>query len=334
MIERREFITLIGGAAAPSILWPLAARAQQRDQMRRIGVLMSSADVGPDAHPGLAAFRQALQKLGWTEGRNVRIDYRWAVADADHALANAVELVGLKPDVLLAASSLPLQALQRETRTIPIVFAQINDPVGSGFVASLARPGGNITGFTPAEFSMGGKLLEVLREVAPSVTQVAILLPAELAPQVGMLRAIEAVAPALGVQATSADVHDAAEIERAIGAFARNSNGGLIVLSSPATNVHRELIVALAARHRLPAVYPYRYFVAEGGLISYGIDDLSDLWRRAASYVDRILKGEKAGDLPVQQPTKFELVINLKTAKALGLTIPPGVLARADEVIE
>lgn len=329
-MQRRDFITLIGGAAAA---WPLAVHAQQPGGMRRIGVLMAFAENDLDAQANITAFRQALQKLGWTDSGNVHIDYRWGAGDPERIRAYAIELVGLKPDVILAVSALVLQPLLQEARSIPIVFTQIGDPVGSGFVASMPHPGGNITGFTPAEFSMQGKKLEILKEVAPRVTRVAVLLNPEQIPQAGMWRAIEDVAPTFRVQLTAAAVRDPAEIERAIDIFARESNGGLIVLPSGLTIVHRGLIIALAARHRLPAVYQYRQFVTDGGLMSYG-NDLADQYRQAASYVDRILRGEKPGDLPVQQPTKFELVINLRTAKALGLTVPPTLLDRADEVIE
>ena len=328
-MRRREFITLLGSAT----VWPLAVRAQQPDGLRRIGVLMPLADNDPDAQANITAFRQAMQKLGWTDGHNVRIEYRWGGANPERVRTYASELVALKPDVIVAASALVLQPLQQQTRGIPIVFTQISDPLGSGFVASLAHPGGNVTGFTPAEFSMYGKSLEILKEVAPHIARVAVLLSPEQVPQAGMWRTIEAIAPSFGVQLTAAAVRDAAEIEHAIDEFARESNGGLVVLPSSPTLVHRELIIGLAARHRLPAVYSYRQFVIAGGLISYGID-LADQYRQAASYVDRILHGEKPGDLPVQEPTKFELVINLKTAKALGLTVPPTLLAIADEVIE
>jgi ABC-type uncharacterized transport system substrate-binding protein len=329
-VKRREFITLLGGAAAA---WPLAARAQRAARMRRIGVLMAFADNDPDAQANITAFQHALQKLGWTDSGNVHIDYRWGAGDPERIRAYAIELVGLKPDVILAVTALVLQPLRQETRSIPIVFTQIGDPVGSGLVASLSHPGGNITGFTPAEFSMQGKKLEMLKEMAPQITRVAVLFNPEQIPQAGMLRAVEAVAPSVGVQLTAAAVRDAAEIERAIDQFAREPSGGLIVLPSGLTIVHRGLVIALAARYRLPAIYQYRQFVTDGGLISYG-NDLADQYRQAASYVDRILRGEKPGDLPVQQPTKFELVINLKTAKALGLDVPPTLLARADEVIE
>ena len=330
-MKRRNFIALLGGAA---VVWPLAAWAQQFDHnTRRVGVLTAFAENDRDAQANMTAFRQALEKLGWAAGRNVRIDYRWGGAEPERIRTYAIELVGLKPDVILAVTAQALQPLQQVTSSIPIVFTQMGDPIGSGFVTSMAHPGGNITGFTPAEFSMQGKRLEMLKEVAPQITRVAVLFNPEQIPQAGMLRAVEAVAPSVGVQLTAAAVRDAAEIERAIDQFAREPNGGLIVLPSGPTIVHRDLILALAARYRLPAAYQYRQFVTAGGLMSYG-NDLADQYRQAASYVDRILRGEKAGDLPVQAPTKFELVINLKTAKALGLEVPPSLLARADEVIE
>ncbi len=328
-MRRREFITLLGGAAAA---WPLAARAQQPNGVRRIGVLIALAESDPEAQARAAAFRDGLQKLGWTEGHNIRIDYRWA-ADADHLLAYAAELVGLAPDVIVGNSSALVAALQRATGTIPIVFAQVADPVGQGFVASLARPGGNITGFATTAATFSVKWLELLKEIAPRVTRVAVIYDPANPNWAGYLRGIEARAPLFGVQLSATRVRNAEEIERAIDALARETNGGLIVGSSSLTGVHRELIIALAARHRLPAVYQFRYFVTSGGLASYGIDNI-DLFRRAASYVDRILKGEKPGDLPVQYATKFELVINLKTAKALGLDPPVTLLARTDEVIE
>jgi putative tryptophan/tyrosine transport system substrate-binding protein len=326
---RREFITLLGGAAA----WPLAARAQQGERMRRIAVLMPFGEDDPDAQVNMSAFRQALQTLGWNDGRNVQIDYRWGRGDAERIKLHATDLVGRRPDAILVSSALVLQAVQHETHSTPIVFAQMSDPVASGFVESLARPGGNITGFTTSEFSLWGKLLEVLKEAAPRVVRAAVLFNPEQTPQAGMWRAIEDVAPSVGVQLTSAGVRNAAEIEHAIEAFGRERNGGLIVLPSPPTIVHRALIVSLAARYELPAVYAFRHFVGEGGLMSYGIS-LPDQYRQAASYVNRILRGERPADLPIQQPTKFELVINLKTAMALGLEIPTSVLARADEVIE
>jgi putative ABC transport system substrate-binding protein len=330
-VKRRDFITLVGGAAAAA--WPLAARAQQGERVRRIGVLSAFAEADPEVQASLTAFRQALQKLDWTDGSNVRIDSRWGDANPTRIRAQAKELVDLNPDVFLVSTGLALQPLLEETRSIPIVFTQIADPVSAGFVTSLARPGGNVTGFTVAEFATFGKLLEVLKEAAPDVTRVAVILNPDQRPQAGMLRAIEANAPAFKVQVTAAGARNAAELENAIDQFAREPNGGLIVLPNPVTLGNQRLIVELAARHRLPAAHSYRYIVAEGGLISYGVD-LLDQYRQAASYVDRILRGEKPADLPVQQPTKFELVINLTTAKALGLDVPPTLLARADEVIE
>jgi putative ABC transport system substrate-binding protein len=328
-MRRREFITLLGGAAA----WPIAALAQQAGRMRRIGVLMGLTADDPEGQRYIAALLKGLQDLGWTPGRNLQIEYRWAGSDSDRIRTYVAELVGLSPDVILANSSLVVAPLQQHTQSIPIVFTQLTDPVASGFVASLARPGGNITGFTPGEFSMFGKYPEVLKEIAPGITQVAVIMNPDQSPQVGMWRAIEAVAPSIGVRVTAAGVHDAAEIARAIELFTRVPNGGMIVLANPITILNREQIITLAARYHLPAIYPYRYFAIEGGLMSYGTD-VADLFRRSASYVDRILRGEKPGDLPVQQPTKFELVINLKTAKALGLTVPLTLQASADEVIE
>jgi ABC-type uncharacterized transport system substrate-binding protein len=331
-VKRREFITLLGGAAA-CVSAPLAARAQQPERMRRIGVLNPFAESDSETQANIAAFRQTLQKLGWTNGPHVRIDFRWGGADAGRIRAHAKELVGLNPDVILVITALALHPLLQETRSIPIVFTQIADPVGAGLVASLARPGGNITGFTVTEYSMSVKLLEVLKEVAPQMTRVAVILHPDQIPQVGMLRAIEGAGPAFRVQVTAHGARDAAELERVIDQFAGEPNSGLIVLPNPVTLGNRKLIIAMATRHHLPAAYVYRYLVAEGGLVSYGTD-LSEQYRQAASYVDRILRGEKPADLPVQQPTKFELAINLNTAKALGLEVPPSLLARADEVIE
>jgi putative ABC transport system substrate-binding protein len=302
--------------------------------MRRVGVLWSLAADDPEGKARLAAFLQGLQELGWTDGRNVRIDYRWAAADANRSRRYAAELVALAPDVILASTSQSVAALQQTTRTVPIVFASVVDPVGAGFVASLARPGGNATGFTLFEYSLSGKWLELLKEIAPNLTRIAVLRDPAVAGGIGQFAAIQAMAPpSFGAELNPIDVRDAGEIERDIAAFARGSNSGLIVTASSGATVHRELIIMLAARHRLPAVYAFRYFVTSGGLISYG-PDLNDQYRRAAGYIDRILKGEKAADLPVQAPTKYELAINLKTAKALGLTVPPSLLARADEVIE
>jgi ABC-type uncharacterized transport system substrate-binding protein len=327
-MKRREFITLLGSAAAA---WPLVVRAQQGERMRRIGVLMNLAAGDPEGEVRTAAFLQALQQLGWSDGRNVRIDYRWAAGDAGHFQRYAEELLALAPDVILASATPSVQALQQATRTVPIVFAIVADPVGAGFVDSLARPGGNVTGFTPFEYGISGKWLELLKEVVPRVTRVAVL--RDLTIGLGQLGAIQSVAPSLGVELTPIGLGDPGQIERTVATFARSSNGGLIVTASTSAIIHRELITTLAARNKLPAVYYTRYWVAGGGLMSYG-PDFRDQFRRAASYVDRILKGEKPADLPVQAPTKYELAINLKTAKALGLEIPPTLLARADEVIE
>jgi ABC-type uncharacterized transport system substrate-binding protein len=329
-LKRREFITLLGGAAAA---WPLAAHAQQGERMRRIGVLTSLAADDPESQARHAAFLQGLQEWGWSVGRNVAIDYRFAAGDADRFRKYAAELVALAPDIILATGTPVTAALLQATRNIPIVFTNVPDPVGAGFVASLARPGGNATGFLVFEYSIAGKWLELLKEVAPSVTRAAIIRDAAITGGTGQFAAIQAVAPSLGIEVSPIGVRDAGEIERAIGAFARSSNDGLIVTGSALAAVHRDLIVTLAARHKLPAVYSFRYFATVGGLISYGPDTM-DPYRRAAGYADRILKGEKPADLPVQTPTKYELVINLKTAKALGLEISPTVLARADEVIE
>jgi putative tryptophan/tyrosine transport system substrate-binding protein len=328
MSSRREFITLLGGAAAA---WPLAARAQQGERMRRIGVLMNLAADDPEGQARLTAFAQGLQQLGWTNGRNVRIDYRWAAGDADAFHRYAEELLALAPDVILASATPSVQALQKVTRTVPIVFALVADPVGAGFVESLARPGGNTTGFTPMEYGFAAKWLELLKEIAPRVTRVAVL--RDLTIGLGQLGAIQTAAPSFGVELRAGGLRDAGEIQRTVAAFASSSDAGLIVTASTSGAVHRDLITMLAARHRLPAVYSFRYYVIGGGLISYGANT-SDIHRRAASYVDRILKGEKPIDLAVQAPTKYELVINLKTAKALGLEMPASVLARADEVIE
>jgi len=329
-LHRRAFIMLLGGAAA----WPLAARAEQGERMRRVGVLVSAVEGDPRGLEYVTAFAQALAELGWTVGRNLRIEYRWGAGDLDRFRRYAAELVALAPDVVLASSGSIVGAFQQASRTVPIVFVTTIDPVGGGWVESLSRPGTNATGFASFEFSMSGKWLELLKEIAPGVKRVAVIRDPLVPAGSGGLAAIQTVAPSLGVELTPVGVRDAGEIERAIAAFARGSNGGLILVG-PTSSVqpHRDLIVALAARHRLPAVYANRLFVTGGGLISYAPDSI-DQYRRAAGYVDRILKGEKPADLPVQAPTKFELVINLKTAKALGLDIPTTVLARADEVIE
>jgi putative tryptophan/tyrosine transport system substrate-binding protein len=329
-MRRREFITLIGGAAVGS---PLAALAQQPDRVRHIGVLMAAAAADPEYQARIGAFQQGLALLGWTDGRNARIDTRWAT-NTDDIRRHAAELAALAPDVILAATGTTTVApLLRATRTVPIVFVIVIDPVGAGFVASLARPGGNATGFLMFEYGLSGKWLELLKQIAPGVTRVAVLRDPTIASGIGQFGAIQSAAPSLGIEAAPVNVREAEEIERDITAFARSSNGGMIVAASPEASRHRDLIVTLAARHRLPAVYASRYFVTDGGLICYG-PDILDQYRRAASYVDRILKGEKPADLPVQAPTKYELVINLKTAKTLGLAIPDGLLARADEVIE
>jgi putative ABC transport system substrate-binding protein len=329
-VRRREFILLLGSAAAA---WPLAAGAQQHERMRRIGVLMNLGSDDAEGQARNAAFLQGLQELGWTVGRNVRIEYRWGAGDAELFRRHASELVALAPDVILAGGGAVVPSLLQSTRTIPIVFTGTPDPVGAGFVESLARPGGNATGFTIFEYGISGKWLELLKEIAPHVTRAAVIRDPAIAAGLGLWGAIQSVAPSLGVELRPLGVRDAGEIERVVTAFARSSNGGLIVTGSALATVHRELITTLAARYRLPAVYPQRSFVTVGGLISYGPDSI-DPYRQAAGYVDRILRGEKPADLPVQAPTKYELVINLKTAKALGLEVPPSLLARADEVIE
>ena len=328
-MRRREFITLLGGAAT----WPLVARAQQGERVRRIGLLLNIRADDPQSQARLAAFAQGLQQLGWTIGQNVLVDYRWADGNAETIRKHAAELVALAPDVILAHSSAALAPLLQVTRTVPIVFTIVADPVGAGYVEALARPGRNATGFTNFEYGIAGKWLELLKEIAPHVTRVAVLRETAIAAGPAQFGAIQGSAPSLGVELRPVDVRHADEIERAIAAFAQDSNSGLIVTGSPAAVVHRELIISLAARYRLPAVYNTRVYAASGGLISYG-PDFVDQFRRAAGYVDRILKGEKAADLPVQAPTKYELVINLKTANALGITVPDSLLARADEVIE
>jgi putative ABC transport system substrate-binding protein len=328
-IERRKFLaTLLGGAGA----WPLAASARQRERMRRIAVLSGLAADDQDNKVRLAAFQQRLQQLGWTDGHNVRIDYRFAAANAENYRKYAAELVALAPDVILAPGASLVPMLQA-TRTIPIVFAFITDPVGSGLVESLSRPGGNATGFILFDYSLSTKWLELLKQIAPGVTRAAVLRDPAISSGTGQWGAISSAAPSLGVEVSPVNVRDAPEIERGVASFARSGNGGLIVTGSPLSLVHRDLIIALAARHKLPTVYFARIFVTGGGLISYG-PDTADQARRAAGYVDRVLKGEKPADLPVQAPAKYELVINLKAAKALGLDIPPSVLARADDVIE
>ncbi len=328
-MRRREFITLLVGAAAAG---PLGGRAQQ-PPMRHVGVLMSTGADNADSQARLAAFLQGLQEFGWAVGRNLRIDIRWGAGDPDRHRQYAAELVLLAPDAILATGSAAAAPLRQTTRTIPIVFAIVPDPVGAGLIANLARPGGNVTGFLSFEYGLSGKWLELLKQIAPSVTRAAIFRDADVSGGIGQFAAIASMAPSLGVDAVPVNVRDPSEIERELAGFARSPNGGLIVTGSAGALIHRDLLVRLAAQHKLPAVYYERLFVSAGGLISYGPDQV-DQYRRAAGYVDRILKGEKPADLPVQAPTKYELVINLKTAKALGLTVPDNLLARADQVIE
>jgi len=326
-MRRRQFLGLLGGAAT---IGPLATRAQER--MRRVGVLMHAAADGPEAQARYAAFLQGLQEVGWSVGRNVRIDARWSGGDSARLRRDATELIALGPDVVLAGIGGTTGALQQASRTVPIVFAQAVDPVGNGFVESMSRPGGHTTGFIQFEYGLAGKWLELLKEIAPRIARVGVL--REPGPAgIGQWAIIQAVAQTMGVELKAVALDNAGEIERAVSGFAREPNGGLVIVVSAASLLHRELIVALASRHQLPAAYPYRNFVASGGLISYGAD-VAGQYRRAAGYVDRILKGEKAGDLPIQAPNKYELTINLKTAKTLGLTVPPTLLARADEVFE
>jgi putative tryptophan/tyrosine transport system substrate-binding protein len=328
-MRRREFMALLGGACAT---WPLAARAQPGERMRRIGVLMNVGESGPVGQARIAAFVQGLHQLGWAAGRNVQIDTRWAAGDAERFRNHAAELVALAPDVIVANTTPAVTALQQATRTLPIVFANVVDPVGSGLVASLARPRGNVTGFVSFEYALAAKWLELLKEIAPRVTRAAVLRETTSAAGIGQFAAIQTVG-SVGMELSAVDMHDLAELDRAIADFARGANGGLIVTASQFAVDRPDVIATLAARYKLPAIYPYRYFVSGGGLMSYGPDTI-DPYRRAAGYVDRILKGEKPGDLPVQAPTKYELVINLKTAKALGIDVPSTLLARADEVIE
>jgi putative tryptophan/tyrosine transport system substrate-binding protein len=329
-MQRREFLAFLGGAA---VACPLAARAQVSDRMRRIGVLMPGSADDAEYQTRLAAFLHGLQQLGWSDGRNIRIDTRWGAGDANLFRKYAAELIALAPDVILAPGSTSLGPLLQTTRTVPIVFTTILDPVGAGFVDSLAKPGGNATGFIAFEYGLSGKWLELLKQIAPSLTRVAILRDPATAAGIGQFATIQSAAPLFGVELRPIDMREADGIERSVTAFARSSNGGLIVTAGSGSAIHGELIVAVAARHKLPAVYSDRHFVTGGGLISYGPDRV-DQYCRAAHYVDRILKGEKPADLPVQAPTKFELVINLKTARALGLTVPPSLLAQANEVIE
>jgi putative tryptophan/tyrosine transport system substrate-binding protein len=329
-MKRREFITLLGGAVAA---WPFAAQAQPGERVRRIGVLMSTAADDPEGRTRIAALLQGLQQLGWIVGRNVQIEYRWTAGAPERVRNYATELVALAPDVIVTGGASYVAALQQVTRAVPIVFATATDPVGGGLVASLARPGGNVTGFTTFEYGSSAKWLELLKQIAPRLMRVAVIRDPSLPTGTGQLGAIQSAAPSFGVELSPVDVRDVAELERAVVAFAHGSNGGLIVQASPLATVHRDLIVTLAARYKLPAVYPERHFVAAGGLISYG-PDYPDQYRQAAGYVDRILKGDKPADLPVQAPTKYETVLNLKTAKTHGFDVPPTLLARADEVIE
>jgi putative ABC transport system substrate-binding protein len=329
-MRRREFITLLGGAVAA---WPLAANAQQQEGMRRIGILLGIAGEDVQTKARIAAFLQELQKLGWTEGRNFRMDIRAGAGNLATIRKYAAELVALAPDVIVVSGTTPVTLLLEATHKVPIVFTVVVDPMGAGFVNKLSRPGGNVTGFMTFDYSLSGKWVELLKQVAPGVTQVAVLRDTSSSGGIGQFAVIQAVAPSFGLEVSTINVGDPREMDRAVTEFAREPNGGLIVTATPSTAVHRDAIIALAARHKLPAVYFDRTPVAEGGLISYG-PDLVDQFRRAAGYVDRILKGEKPADMPVQAPTKYELVINLKTAKTLGLTIPPSLLARADEVIE
>ena len=329
-IARRKFLATLGGAAAA---WPLAARAQQGERMRRIGVLMNRAPDSPEGQDRLAAFQQGLQELGWGVGRNVRIETRWSEDNADQTVKQAAGLVALAPDIVLASGTLAVTALQRISRTLPIVFASVADPVGAGIVDSLARPGGNATGFMIDEYNLGAKWMELLKEIAPRVTRVAIIRNAANPAGLAQFATLQNAAQSLGVQASPINVRDAREIERGVEAFARSPDGGLVVTQSASATVYRDVIIAAAARHKLPAVYALRYDATGGGLISYG-PDVVDQFRQAAAYVDRVLKGEKPADLPVQAPTKYQLMINLKTAKALGLTVPDSLLALADEVIE
>jgi ABC-type uncharacterized transport system substrate-binding protein len=330
-VRRREFITLLGGAAA----WPLAAHAQQDERLRRIGWLVGGlAENDPESRARNEAFVKALRELGWTEGHNMQIVYRWGAANVENNRKQAAELIALAPDVVLATTSQSVHALQQLSRTVPIVFLQVPDPVGAGFVDSLARPGSNATGFTTFEYGIGAKWLELLKEIAPGVKRVAVLRDATNPAGSGQWGAIQSVAPSFGVELSAVNMpSDTDEIERAVAAFARQPNSGLILTASAGAAARRDRLISMAARHKLPAIYPYRYHVTSGGLISYGPDPV-DQYRRAAGYVDRILKGENPADLPVQAPTKYDLVINLKTAKALGIEVPPTLLARADEVIE
>jgi putative ABC transport system substrate-binding protein len=329
-LKRREFITLLGAAATG---WPIAARAQRPDRIRRIGVLMNLAEGDADGQTRIKALQESLRQLGWIDGHNVQIDYRWGATDVARARKPAGELIALAPDVIMASAAQAVTELQQATRSVPIMFVNVIDLVGAGFVASLARPGGSTTGFTLFEYSIAGKWLDMLKQIAPRVTRAAVLRDATISSRIGQFAVIQAMAPSFAVELSPFDTRDAGEIERAVTSFAGGGNGGLIVAVSSSAADHRDLIVTLVARHRLPAIYGARYFVTAGGVISYGPDYIEG-YRRAAGYIDRILKGEKPADLPVQAPTKYELVINVKTAKALGITVPPTLLAVADDVIE
>jgi putative ABC transport system substrate-binding protein len=329
-MRRREFISLLGGAAA---VWPLKARAQQGEQMRRIGVIVPASPDDASFQTWIGVFLQALAQLGWTIGRNMRLDIHWATPNATKIRQHAAELAALTPDVILTSGTSTTGPMLQATRTVPIVFATVVDPVGAGLIESLARPGGNATGFLLYDFNLGGKWLELLKQIAPTITRVAVLRDASTTSGTGQFAAIQAVAPSLKVDVVPVNMREAADLERTIAAFARSPNGGVILTGSGLSILHRDLIIALAARYKLPAIYYERFFAAAGGLISYGSDRI-ELYRLAAGYVDRILKGEKPADLPVQAPTKFEMVINLKTAKALGLTVPPALLATATETIQ
>jgi ABC-type uncharacterized transport system substrate-binding protein len=330
-MKRREFIALVGGAAA----WPLVAHAQQDERMRRVAVFSGAATdtSDPEGQANIAAFLQALRQLGWIKGQNLQIDYRVGANDAERMRKQAAELAGLAPDVIISAGASSMGPLLQATRSVPVVFVNVADPVGAGYAESLARPGGNATGFMAFEYSLSGKWLELLKQVAPDVVRAGVLRDAAITSGTGQFAVIQSVAPSVGIDVSPIGVRDAAEIERGVAALARSANGGLIVTSSAATTFHRDLIITLAARYKLPAVYSRRLYVTSGGLISYG-SDIRDQFRRAAGYVDRVLRGEKPADMPVQAPTKYELVVNLKTAKALGLTVPPSLLSIADEVIE
>jgi putative ABC transport system substrate-binding protein len=331
-VKRREFISLLGSAAATSVSWPLAAKAQRAERVRRIGVLMNLSADDPEGQARVAAFLQGLQEAGWAVGRNLRIDIRWGAGDVERIRSYAAELVAFAPDVIVASTNQVMVSMQQATRTVPTVFAAVTDPVAGGFAESLARPGGNATGFTSADYGVSAKWLELLKDIAPGLRRAAVLHDAGNPGGLPQFAAIQAVAPSLGVELDPVGLRDPGEIERAVTTFARSANSGMIVTRIAEALIHRKLIITLAARHRLPAVYPLRLFAADGGLMSYG-PDVVDQHRRAAGYVDRILKGDKPGKLPVQAPTKYELVINLKTATAFGLEMP-SLLARADEVIE